>query len=72
MYIKVSVTAGAKSEFIEESKDKLSIFVREPADKNRANTRVREIVAHRFQVPLGKVKIRIGHKNPRKILEIIN
>jgi len=71
MYIRVSVTAGAKKEFLEEGKEKLSIFVREPADKNRANKRVLEIVAQRFKVSLGKVKIITGHKSPRKILEII-
>ena len=70
MYLKIIVTAGAKKERIEETKNGLEISVREPAQRNLANTRVREIIALRFKVPLSAVRILSGHRSPRKLLSI--
>ncbi|MHB1163030.1 MAG: DUF167 domain-containing protein [Minisyncoccota bacterium] len=70
MYIKVFVTPGAKREKVEETGETLLIAVREPAMGNRANDRVREIVAMRLHVPLGKVRILTGHRSRAKMLSI--
>ena len=70
MYIKVFVTPGAKKERVEEKGDTLQISVREPASGNRANDRVRELVALREGVPLGKVRILTGHRSRGKMLSI--
>ncbi len=71
MYLKVIVSAGAKKEKIEEGKKgELKISVREPAQRNLANTRVREVLASRFHVPLSAVHILSGHRSPRKLLSI--
>jgi uncharacterized protein YggU (UPF0235/DUF167 family) len=70
MYIKVFVTPGAKREKVEEKGEVLMISVREPALGNRANDRVRGIVAARFRAPLGKVRILTGHRSRGKMISI--
>ena len=53
-----------------EIKNGLEISVKEPAQRNLANTRVREIVAARFKVPFSAVRILSGHRSPHKLLSI--
>ena len=70
MYIKVFVTPDAKREKVEKKGEMLTISVREPALGNRANNRVREIVAELFKVSLGKVRILTGHRSRGKMLSV--
>jgi len=70
MYLKVLVTPGARKETVEEKGDTLSIAVREPAQGNLANTRVRELVALRFQQPIGSVRILTGHRSRVKMISV--
>ena len=80
MYVKVIVTPGAKKEKVVVTpsatrhkggkEEILEISVREPAQRNFANTRVRELVAARFKVPLSAVRILSGHRSPHKLLSI--
>ena len=70
MYIKVFVTPNAKRERVGEKGEILAISVREPAAGNRANTRVREIIAMRVGKPLGKVRILTGHRSRAKMISI--
>ena len=70
MYLKVFVTPSAKREKIEEKGETLAISVKEPAMGNRANTRVREIVAERFKKSVEKVRILTGHRSRSKMLSI--
>jgi uncharacterized protein YggU (UPF0235/DUF167 family) len=71
MYVKVTVTAGAKREsLVKKSKDKLVISVTEPAKQNLANRRIRELVAKHCEVPLSKVRIISGHHSPSKMLSV--
>ena len=70
MYIKVFVTPDARRESVEEKGETLAISVREPAQGNRANERVREIIALRLHVPLGKVRILTGHRSRGKMLSV--
>lgn len=72
MYLKVFVTPGAKREKVEEKGEILAISVREPAIGNRANDRVREIIAERLQKPFGKVRILTGHRSRGKMVSISN
>jgi len=72
MYIKVFVTPGARKEKVEEKGEALLISVKEPASANHANLRVREIVALRVGVPLGKVRILTGHHSRAKMISISN
>ena len=70
MYIKVFVTPDAKREQVEEKGEILLISVREPASQNRANDRVREIIALRLGKPLGKVRILTGHRSRGKMVSV--
>ena len=71
MYIKVKVTAKARKELVKRvNEDTFLLSVKEPAERNMANTRVREIMAIEFGVPMAKVRIISGHHHPSKILSI--
>ena len=70
MYLKVFVTPGANKERVEEKGETLVIAVREPAMGNRANERVRELVAMRLGVSLEKVRILTGHRSRGKMISI--
>lgn len=78
-YIHVKVTAGAGKEWIkpvrskasgQESEDHFDISVREKPERNMANTRVLELVAEHFKIPVNKVRIVNGHHHPSKLLVI--
>lgn len=64
------VTPGAKREKIEEKGETLAISVKEPAIGNRANDRVREVLALRFSAPIGKVRILTGHRSRAKMISV--
>ncbi len=65
------VATGIKKElFTKISKDSFSVSVKEPALQNRANTRVRELIAGYFCIPLKQVRVISGHHSPSKILSI--
>lgn len=70
-YVKVTVTAAAKKESVTQlGDDSYAISVKEKAERNQANARVRELIADAYRVPLGAVAIVTGHKRPNKILFI--
>ena len=71
MYIKVRVKTKAKEEkVVRKSDDHFEISVKEPAERNLANNRVRELVAANFSLSIGKVRIISGHHSPSKILSV--
>lgn len=70
-YIHIKVTAGARKEsFKKKSEDHFEISVKEKAERNMANTRVLELVAKYFKVPLKKVRIVNGHRHPSKLIVV--
>ncbi len=70
-YIHVKVKTGARKEsFVEKSEDHFEVSVREKPERNMANTRVLELVATHFQVPVSSVRIINGHKHPSKLLVV--
>ncbi len=73
MYIHITVTAGAKKELFEKiGESQYKISVKEKAEKNRANTRVLQIIAGHFGVNPKKVRIINGHRSPSKLISIID
>ncbi len=71
MYIHTKVVTGAKKEsLIQKSEDHFEISVKEPAERNLANTRVIEIIALHFKLPKSHVRIINGHRSPTKLLSI--
>lgn len=70
-YIHVKVSAGAGEEsFRKKTEDHFEVSVKEKTERNMANTRVIELVAKHFKVPVSKVRIINGHHHPSKLLII--
>lgn len=70
MYIHVKVTPNAKEEQFEQVNETHFIaHVREPAEQNRANKRVLELVQARF-IEATRVHIVSGHHSPSKLLAV--
>ena len=73
MYVRARVVAGAKKEKVERvSADHFDIAVKEPAERNLANGRVRELIADAFGVSVSSVRIVSGHHSPSKIMSVDN
>lgn len=69
--IKVKVTPGASKELIREvDENTLEVFVREPAQRNMANKRVREVVAAHYGAPAASARIETGHRSRNKVISI--
>jgi uncharacterized protein YggU (UPF0235/DUF167 family) len=70
-YVHVKVAAGAPKEKLKQkNKDHFEISVKEKAERNMANTRVIELIAGHFKVPVSKVRIVNGHRHPSKLLVV--
>ncbi len=71
MYIRVHVIPDAKRESLtKETEDTWQISVREPARANRANDRVRMLVARELHVTENAVRILTGHHGRSKLVSI--
>jgi uncharacterized protein (TIGR00251 family) len=71
MYIKVKITPGAKKELITVvSATSYTISVKEPAEQNRANRRLVELIAEHYGISAKQVKLISGHHSPSKILSV--
>lgn len=69
MFIRVHAAPDAKREHIvKESPDTWRISVREPAQGNLANERIRTLVARELDVPLSAVRILTGHHSRSKLI----
>ncbi len=71
MYIRVRVTPSARKErIVREDKDTFYISVKEPAERNLANTRIKEILAQELQVPLSSIRLLTGHHSSSKMYSV--
>jgi len=69
--ILVRAIPSAKKEYVKEIGDgKLEIAVREPAERNLANSRIMDLVALHFSVPAGKVRFVSGARSRNKVFRI--
>lgn len=70
-YIMVTAHPKSKKECIER-KDvgRYIISVKEPAEDGRANTRIRELIAEEYEVPVGAVRLIKGGLQSKKIFTI--
>lgn len=70
--VKVKVFPSSKKEkFVDLTNNTFEIYVREPAQKNLANMRVRELIAEYFTVSAERVIIKTGHRSRKKVLEVL-
>ncbi|MBI3632464.1 MAG: DUF167 domain-containing protein [Candidatus Vogelbacteria bacterium] len=71
MYIKVKVTPGSKKElFLKIKGVYFEVSVREKAERNMANKRVKELLASHFGLPVNGVSLISGHHSRNKIFNI--
>lgn len=71
MYIKVRVRANAKRESVTRiDAARFDVAVKEPPRANRANRRVIDIIAERYDLRPAQVRIVSGHQKPQKILAV--
>ncbi len=71
MYIRVRVKAGSRKEKISKISDtEYHMTVREPAERNLANGRIRELLADAYDIRLQDVRIVTGHHSPTKIFDV--
>ncbi len=71
MYIRVHVIPGSKREQITKvSETEYRLAVRENAERNMANKRVRILISEILHVPVAKVTILTGHRSSTKMLNI--
>ena len=72
MYVKVRVVAGMRKEKVQKVDGvTFEMTVKEPAERNLANKRIRTILAEEYNVEIGKVRIVTGHHSQSKIFDII-
>lgn len=71
MYIHVHVVAGARKERVTK-KDPVTLYiqVKEPAERNMANRRIRQILAEIYTVPQEQVTMLTGHRSSSKMYSI--
>ncbi|MEN9337729.1 MAG: hypothetical protein RIQ41_43 [Candidatus Parcubacteria bacterium] len=69
MYLKLKVIPDSKQENIEQLKDdEYRIWVKAPAENNRANERVLEIMRDMFKEK--RIRLVSGHTSPSKIVSV--
>ncbi len=71
MDVKVRVKTEAPREALERLGTTFVVSVREPAKENRANERVRELLAEALMVPVSAVRIVSGHHRPTKRVTVL-
>jgi uncharacterized protein YggU (UPF0235/DUF167 family) len=71
MYIRVSVYPDNKKESVVVlGENRLEIKVKEPAERNLANSRVKELLALRYKIDIKQVRLISGHQSSRKIFSL--
>ncbi|HSE35157.1 MAG TPA: DUF167 domain-containing protein [Candidatus Paceibacterota bacterium] len=71
MYIHVRVKTGEKRERVLAIDERhFAIAVKEPAEQNLANARVKALVAKELRVPEAAVRMIKGHRSPSKIFDV--
>ncbi len=69
MYLKLKVVPDSRQEKIEQLKDdEYRVWVKAPAENNRANERVLEMMREMF--PDKRIRLISGHTSPSKIVSV--
>ncbi|HMO78050.1 MAG TPA: DUF167 domain-containing protein [Candidatus Paceibacterota bacterium] len=71
MYLKVVAYPSAKKEIVTKKKENIyEIRVKEPAERNLANQRIKELLSQKFFVTPKTIKLISGHHSSRKICSL--
>jgi len=72
MYVRVRVFPGSKKERILKTADgRYEMQVKEPAEQNLANKRIRQLLASEYDVNDSNVRIVSGHQSQTKIFDVV-
>jgi len=72
MLIHVKIKPDSKEDkIVQKNETSFIVHVKEPAEDNRANKRMIELLADKFGIVKSKVKIITGHHAPSRILDIL-
>ena len=72
MKISVRVKPNSRKERFEKTGEhEFDVAIKEPPERNEANTRVQRLVAAHYNVPLTNVRFLTGTRTKKKILEIV-
>ena len=72
MLIHVKIKPDSKEDkIIQKNETSFIVHVKEPAEENRANKKMVELMAGKFNIVKSKVRIITGHHQPSKILDIV-
>ncbi len=67
MQVKVKVKTGVRKESMSVVNDSVfTIAIKEPAEENMANRRVKALLAEYFEVEPSKIRLIAGHHAPNK------
>jgi len=71
MYVKVRVVAGMRKEKVKKiNAVTFEMTVKEPAERNLANKRIRTILAEQYKLEEANVRIVTGHHSQSKIFDV--
>ena len=71
MYVRVAVYPGNKNETVKSlGEHRFEMKVKEPAERNLANIRVKELLAREYAVEVKAIRLVSGHQNSRKIFAV--
>lgn len=66
----VLATPDAKREKVTRDGNTFVVSVKEPAERNLANKRIRDIVASELDVPPARARLLKGHRSQKKLFSI--
>ena len=69
--LRVRVVANDSREAIKVEKGVYFIAVKEPAEENRANTKVLIVLSRYLGIPVQKLRMVRGHHSPSKIVSVV-
>ncbi len=71
MYIKVRAVPNAKREQIKRVNDQtFELTIKEPAERNLANNRIKELLANEYKIKVNQVRLVSGHHSGSKIFDV--
>lgn len=72
MLIKVkAIPNSSKNEVIQKTENSFWVKTKEPAQDNRANNSVKELLAEKFKISPSRLRMIKGARTPSKIFEIL-
>lgn len=72
MKVQVRVTPKARQERFEMTGEcEFTASIKEPPERNEANTRVQRLVARHYNVPLTSVRFLTGMRAKKKVFEVV-